>query len=387
MKRIISFLILFLSLFIPFITFSNSATKPESPTQQPATDEMISAMLMFGFRGYMPDQKFLNIVKEGKIGNFLLFDKDVSSGKERNIKSPEQVKELCTLLSDNMKNPGFIGIDQEGGQVRRLKPQKGFFDLPSAQKLGQGNAGITYETADTLGKELNNLGINLDLAPVVDVDSNPYNPVIGKLGRAFNTDPGQVVQHALAFGRGLAKNGVVPVLKHFPGQGCASKDSHAEPVDISQCWNPEVDLLPYAEIIQAGWPGMIMIGHLDLKELDKDLPASLSKNIVTGLLRQGLHWDGVVITDDLQMGAVASQRSIKEIIELAVNAGVDILMFGNNLEWNEKLPGQVQEAFKALVDEGKITRERLLLSWNRISALHAAYKPDTTTKNASEETK
>lgn len=345
---------------------------------KPAEELEPGRLLMFGFRGLTPDESFLNFIREGKAGNFILFDKDIASGGERNIGSPDQVRKLTAILREAAKGECFIGVDQEGGQVRRLKPQKGFMDLPSAQRMGQGNPRATFETADQLGAELRDLGIDLDLAPVLDVDSNPFNPAIGKLGRAFNTDPALAAEHALAFGRGLAKNGVIPVLKHFPGQGCAEKDSHLEPVDIGVCWNPDVDLKPYADVFQAGWPGMVMVGHLRLPELDPLLPATLSKNITTGLLRKGLNWDGVVISDDLEMKAVSEGRTIKEVIALALEAGVDILLFGNNLAFSEDLPQTVWNSLNELIDEGRIKPERIRESINRINALRAAYAREET---------
>ncbi|MBD5608277.1 MAG: glycoside hydrolase family 3 protein [Desulfovibrio sp.] len=358
------------------------ASRPTSSQETPAEDLELGYLLMFGFRGTTPDERFLNFVRNGGAKNFILFDKDIATNGERNIVSPEQVRKLTATLREAVNGDCFIGADQEGGQVRRFKPQKGFMDLPSAQRMGQGNAHETFETADQLGRELKGLGVNLDLAPVLDVDSNPYNPIIGKLGRAFNTDPEKVAEHALAFGRGLAKNGVAPVVKHFPGQGCAEKDTHLEPASISACWSADTDLKPYADIFAAGWPGMVMVGHLSLAELDPLLPATLSKNIVSGLLRKGLGWEGVVISDDLEMKAVTEGRSIKEVMALALEAGIDILLFGNNLSFDENLPENALNSLKELIAEGRISEERIRESTRRIKALHAAYR--STPENKSE---
>ena len=336
---------------------------------------MLGAMLMCGFRGaeLSPDDPFLAAVKTGRVGNVILFDRDVTSGGERNIRSPEQVRRLTETLRAAAPGPMFIAVDQEGGQVRRLKPQKGFFDLPAAQRLGQGSIPETRETAERLGEELASLGINVDMAPVADVDSNPHNPVIGRLGRAFSSDPAIVATHALAFGQGLAARGVAPVLKHFPGQGCAKEDSHLSLTDITQCWDGATDLLPYAEIFRAGWPSMVMPGHLFHARLDPQLPATLSPMVVTGLLRQGLGWQGVVISDDMQMKAISGRYGLRESILLAVRAGVDILLYGNNLEWEEGLPEKVFETLRGLVEDGSIAKERVRKSWERIAALHARY--------------
>lgn len=348
---------------------------PPAPEVYPPTDQMLAAMLMFGFRGERVNAQdgIGAFISKGRPCNVILFDKDVTENSSRNISSPEQVKALTTALRQLAKEPVFIAVDQEGGQVRRLKPQKGFMDLPSAQKLGQGNTHETLETASALGKELAGLGINVDLAPVADVDVNPFNPAIGKLGRAFNTDPALVSAHALAFGQGLAKNGVIPVLKHFPGQGCAEKDTHLAPADVSQCWNANTDLLPYAEIFQAGWPGMVMIGHIHLREMDPVLPATLSPNIVIGLLREGMNWHGVVISDDLQMKAVTDGHTLKETLALALKADIDILLYGNNLEWDEELPEKVWQALHELISEGELSEERIRQSWKRIDNLKKAY--------------
>lgn len=365
-------------LLLSTVFLSSSSMAQESPAAEPALDRMLGSMLMVGFRGSIlaPDDKFLKLVADGRIGNVILFDRDVSTGGKRNIISPEQLRTLLRTLSDKAPGKMLVAVDQEGGQVRRLKPQNGFIDVPAAQRMGQENASATFEQAERLGLELKSLGINMDLAPVADVDSNPFNPVIGRLGRAFSSDPQKVAEHALAFGRGLAKSGVIPTLKHFPGQGCANTDTHLGLSDITQCFKPDIDLLPYAEIFRAGWPGIVMMGHVKNTVIDSNYPATLSMTMVTDLLRNGLGWQGVVMTDDLQMKAVSGQYDLKTSILLAIEAGNDILLFGNNLEWDENLPDKIWNALQSLIDEGKIGSERIRQSWLRINALHEAYKGD-----------
>lgn len=379
-------LIVSLSFIVSFLVmpcvFAADAPQPTAPAQHESTqatgpdlDHMLGAMLMFGFRGdSLPgDSPFLQMIREGKIGNVILFDKDVATGSQRNIVSPNQLARLCASIKATAPAPIFIAVDQEGGQVRRLKAQKGFFDLPSAQSMGQGNPNTTFELAAQAAQEMSRLGINLDLAPCVDVDSNPFNPAIGRLGRAFSSDAQIVARHALAFGLALAKNGVVPVLKHFPGQGCAKEDPHTGSADVSQCWQPEIDLLPYAEIFRQGWPGAVMTAHIVQSKLDNELAATFSKKIITGLLREGLGWEGVVISDDLQMKGATQGKELQELIFLAIDAGIDILLFGNNLEYDPDLPVKVWQQLRSLVDEGKVSQERIRESWQRISALHAAF--------------
>lgn len=363
-------------LFQGVFSFLHAHAQEEADNQ--TQDEMLASMLMFGFRGIeiFNGTVFSDPSLNRLPFNFIIFDRDVTSNTDRNIQSPGQLKKLTGQLQSLSGKGVFIAVDQEGGQVRRLKPQKGFRELESAQRMGQENVHATIEKSSRLGEELNQLGINVDLAPVADVDSNPFNPLIGKLGRAFNSDPALAAAHALAFGQGLAKNRVIPVLKHFPGQGCAENDNHVDPVDITQCWNADVDLLPFAEIFRAGWPGMVMMGHLSLKSLDDKLPATLSANIVTGLLRHGMNWQGVIITDDMQMKGVQGDRTLKDNLRLAIEAGNDILLFGNNLEWDENLPRKVWDSLQELKREGSLTEERIRQSWERINALKKAYGID-----------
>lgn len=331
---------------------------------------------MLGFRGteLAPNDPFLAAVRAGKVGHVLLFERDLpSGGGERNIRSPEQLRRLTVALRAAAPGPIFIAVDQEGGHVRRLKPQQGFMDLPSARSMGRGSPAATRVLAARMGAELARLGVSVDLAPVADVDSNPDNPAIGKLGRSFSPDPKLVSQHALAFGQGLAQAGVIPVLKHFPGQGGAQRDSHLGIADISRCWDGGRDLLPYAEAFRQGWPGMVMVGHLFHVGLDPEHPATLSKMVVTGMLRQGLGWRGVVISDDMQMKSITEHYSLEQAILLAVQAGVDILVFGNNLQWDPNLFEKAHAMLRRLVDSGRISLERIQASWERIHALHAAY--------------
>ncbi|MDO5483821.1 MAG: glycoside hydrolase family 3 N-terminal domain-containing protein, partial [Desulfovibrionaceae bacterium] len=349
------------------------AAEKDDPSGQaaspPSLERMVGAMLMLGFRGMelTPDDPFLAEVRSGRVGHVILFDRDMQTGGERNIRSPEQVRRLTATLREAAPGPIFIAVDQEGGQVRRLKPEKGFMDLPSAQRMGQENLTSTTNIAAELGRELAGLGINVDMAPVADVNVNPFSPAIGQLGRSFNTDPRQVARHVLAFGRELARAGVAPVLKHFPGHGSAKADSHLGLTDISRTWDGGNELLPYAEAFAAGWSGMVMTGHLFHAGLDAQHPATLSKMVVTGLLRQGLGWQGVVISDDMQMQAISDSYGLEESIYLAVEAGVDILLFGNNLTWDADLPRKAHATLLRLVESGRISPERIRRSWERIS--------------------
>lgn len=350
---------------------------PSVEAAEPGLERMLGAMLMLGFRGteLAQDDPFLQALRAGKIGHVILFDRDLTSKSIRNIQSPEQVRRLTGSLRAAAPGPLLIAVDQEGGQVRRLKPEQGFMDVPSAQRMGQENVHATRKLAEALGRELASLGINANLAPVADVNVDPRSPAIGQLGRSFNTNPQQVARHVISFGKGLAENGVIPTLKHFPGHGSARADSHLGLADISRSWDGGSELLPYAEAFAAHWPGMVMPGHLYHAGLDAQHPATLSRMVVTGLLRQGLGWQGVVISDDLQMKAISEHYGLEEAVALAVEAGVDILLFGNNLEWDANLPQKAHAALHRLVDSGRISAARIRQSWERISALLRGFPP------------
>ena len=338
----------------------------------PSLDIMIGSMLMLGFRGadLPPGDPFLAQVRAGHVGHVILFDRDVTTGGERNITSPQQLRQLTATLRAASPGPLLIAVDQEGGRVRRLKTQKGFADLPSAQSMGAGQPDKTRAIARQLGKELAGLGISVNLAPVADVNSNPANPAIGALERSFSPNPALVAAHALAFGQGLAQQGVIPALKHFPGQGGAQKDSHLGLTDITRCWNAKADLAPYAQAFAQGWPGMVMLGHLFHTGLDANYPATLSHAVVADLLRGRMGWRGVIISDDMQMKAITDHYGLEQAVLLAVNAGVDILLFGNNLYWDENLPQKAFATLKGLVESGRISQQRIVESWQRICNLY-----------------
>lgn len=348
------------------------ATGQNSARNTPSLDMMIGSMLMLGFRGaeLPPGDAFLAQVRTGHVGHVILFDRDVTTGGERNIASPRQLRQLTATLRAAAPGPLLIAVDQEGGRVRRLKTQKGFADLPSAQSMGAGQPEKTRAMARQLGKELAALGISVDLAPVADVNSNPANPAIGALERSFSPNPALVAAHALAFGQGLVQQGVIPALKHFPGQGGAQKDSHLGLTDITRSWNAKADLAPYAQAFAQGWPGMVMLGHLFHTGLDANYPATLSRTIVADLLRGRMGWQGVIISDDMQMKAITDHYGLEQAVLLAVNAGVDILLFGNNLYWDENLPSKAFATLKGLVESGQISQQRIMESWLRISTLY-----------------
>lgn len=336
---------------------------------------MAGEMIMTGFRGQALEHDNappLRALREGKIGGVILFAKDIQTGKTRNISSPEQLKALTARLAEAGSAgpcaPVWIAVDQEGGRVRRLSAHNGFRDWPSALNMGRRSPQHTWETALDMGLMLADMGINLNFAPSLDLHW-PDSPAIGRQERAFSSEPAGVARHGAAFARGMRNARIVCCYKHFPGHGSARGDTHEGYADISETWS-ERELEPYRDLLDRNLPAMVMVAHVTLRRLD-DRPASLSPAVVTGLLREKLGFRGVIVTDDLDMEAVASQYPLKERIRLAVNAGADILLFGNNLHYDEELPFLVHAALMELIDEGDIPPERIRASYERIRELKA----------------
>ncbi|WP_300806683.1 glycoside hydrolase family 3 N-terminal domain-containing protein [uncultured Desulfovibrio sp.] len=366
---LIAFILAFLLALLPHL--ARGAT-PGEPVLSP--ERMVGSMLMLGFRGIQEadDPVFWKALRAGRVGHVLLFDKDTASGGLRNIRSPQQLRGLTAALRQAAPLTPFIAVDDEGGNVRRCKPAYGFSALPSASLMGRERPERTWGRAEQLGRELRSVGVNVNLAPVADVNTNPGNPVIARLGRSFSPSPQTVSLHAWAFGQGLAAEGVIPVLKHFPGHGSSRFDTHRGTADITETWQA-AELQPFRDCFGAGWPGMVMVGHVSHRGMDARLPASLSPAVIEDLLRGQMGWQGVVISDDLMMDAVARRFTLKQIVLLAVAAGNDILVFGNNTaQPDPDLPEKVHAAFMELVRDGSIPLWRIQQSWERIEALRQA---------------
>jgi len=341
------------------------------PTYATDLDTMVGQMIMAGFRGYevTVDSSIMRDIRDRHLGGVVLFDYDVELGKaERNIKSPDQVKKLTDTLAEAATIPLFISVDQEGGKVQRLKSKYGFTETPSAQELGESSNIEVYEAGAKTGKTLRQTGFNLDFAPVADVNVNPDSPAIGKIGRSFSADPKRVTKCDKLFLQGLGRHGVIGCLKHFPGHGSAGADSHLGLTDVTKTWSEE-ELIPYRKLIADGSAKMIMTAHIFNANLDPDYPATLSHKVITGLLRDELGFDGVVITDDMNMRAITDHYGQTEAIRLAIEAGADILLFGNNLRYDPEIVTKAHAAIKKMVEDGTISQERIAQSYARIIRL------------------
>ncbi|MDD4648592.1 MAG: glycoside hydrolase family 3 protein [Desulfoplanes sp.] len=335
-------------------------------------DTMIGQMLMVGFRGTAVNatSPIVQDIRDRHLGTVILFDYDVAlHHPQRNISSPEQVECLVTELKKYADIPLLVAVDQEGGHVSRLKEKYGFPASTSAADLGRHNdPSITEKAGALTGKTLARVGINWDLAPVVDVNTNPDCPVIGKLDRSFSPDPYIVITQAKAFITGLHSTGVLSCLKHFPGHGSSMTDSHMGLTDVSGTWSP-TELIPYKQMIAARTCDAIMSAHIFNTHLDPDLPATLSPQILTELLRNQLGFTGVILTDDMQMGAIHKHYDFKQAIAQAITAGADMLVFGNNLQYDPNVTRKAIAAIKELVQSGKISQSRIKASFDRIMKL------------------
>jgi len=335
-------------------------------------DEKIGQMILVGFRGLQLEagNPVIVDIRDRKIGGVVLFDYDVpAKNPVRNIASPEQVKALIAALQEAASTPLFVAVDQEGGKVSRLKEKFGFPATVSQKVLGGMNdAAVTRKYAEAEAAVLAEAGFNLNFAPVVDLDVNPENPVIGGIERSFSADPAVVVKHAVEVIAAYHRAGVLTTLKHFPGHGSSKSDSHLGFTDVTGTWS-KTELEPYAKIIEAGLCDAVMTAHVFNAGLDPKYPATLSRPTIEGLLREGLGYDGVVISDDMQMKAVSANFGLKEAIIRALNAGVDILTFANNSVFDPEIAQTAIDIIKDAVADGTIPAERLDRSYERILRL------------------
>jgi beta-N-acetylhexosaminidase len=363
----------------PSLLPSPSPTAP--PTEEPtptATPEgmslrqRIGQMLLVGFRGLTVEdaEPTRALIASGELGGVLLFSVDQPTGGLRNVESPEQLRALVSGLSAAAGTgaPLLVAIDQEGGQVARLNPTHGFPATPSAAEMGAGDPGMTQQTARSMAETLASAGVTLNLAPVVDLAINPDNPIIAAIDRSFSADPDVVISHAEAFIAGMHGIAIRCAAKHFPGQGSATGDTHQGVVDVTDVWT-EQELEPFAALSASGAADAILTAHIFNANLDADHPATLSQPTVTGILRQQLRYDGVVISDDLQMGAITAQYGYEEAVALAIEAGIDVLLIANQIVYEPDIVERTLDIVEGLVRDGRIDEARIQSSVDRILRL------------------
>lgn len=351
-------------LFTLFYLFSFSAW-----SQTDSLDIMIGQMIMTGIgddSNLKNNTSLKKEIEQGLVGGVILFEKNIAKDNSSdNLKS--LTKELHGLSEQNL----LIGIDQEGGKVNRLKQKYGFPKTVSASYLGGlDNLDTTRFYAEQTGSILNDLGINVNFAPDVDVAVYPENPVIAKLGRSFGDSEKVVTRHARQVIKGHRSHNVLTTLKHFPGHGSSHSDSHLGMADVTKYWEYR-ELTPYRRLIQEGQVDAIMSAHIVNKHLDPSgYPATLSPYIINEILRDTYNYDGVVFSDDMQMHAISSHYGFEESIVMAINAGVDILMFCNNVPGNQRRSAtDIHGVIKRAVLNGDISKQRIKESYRRVLTL------------------
>jgi beta-N-acetylhexosaminidase len=353
---------------------------PSAPASEPAPSgtgldlrERIAQMLVVGFRGRTADeaQATLRQVTDLALGGVVLFSVDQPTGGPRNVESPEQLAALVgALQAAATRAPLLVAIDQEGGRVARLGPAHGFPPPPqSAAELGRlDDPAVTRAEGRAAAEVLAAAGITLNLAPVVDLAVDPANPVIAGLGRSFGVDPEKVAAQAGAFIDGHHDVGVRCAIKHFPGHGSSTADTHLGVVDVTDTWT-DVELLPFAALIQDGPADAVLTAHVFNARLDPDHPATLSHATITGILRERLGWDGAVLSDDLQMGAIRDAYGYDEAVALAIEAGIDLLVVANQLVYEPDVAVRTVDHVEGLVRSGRISEARIDESIARIVRL------------------
>lgn len=346
------------------LVFSFGLTAVVAQTRD-SLDIKIGQMILIGFPGAKVDEKVLEEIRQGKVGSIIIFEKNIPAKN-----SYAELKKITWTYQHAAPTPLFIAIDQEGGRVNRLKEKYGFPRSVSATKLGRVKLDSVQFYAETTAATLAGLGINVNFAPVVDLSSNPTNPIIAKPERAFSAQADSVALFAREVIRQHRKLGVVSVLKHFPGHGSSKDDTHLGIADVTTTWN-EKELYPYKTLIDSGEVDAIMTAHIVNKKLDATgNPGTLSKKVIDSLLRKQFHYNGVVFSDDMQMHAITKHYGLEEAIKLSINAGVDILTFSNNISGSqERTVDKVHEIIKKFVMNGTISEERINQSYNRIMAL------------------
>jgi beta-N-acetylhexosaminidase len=318
-------------------------------------DGEVAGLFAVGFHGLAPSAEVVELIRRGAYG-VILFG--------RNVESAEQVAELVAALKRAAGRPLLVSIDQEGGRVARLRAPQGFTELPPMRAVGAtGDEGLAYEVGALLGRELRAVGVDHDYAPVVDVDTNPANPVIGD--RAFSRDPAEVARLGTALARGLQAAGVAACAKHFPGHGDTSQDSHKDlprlPHDLARL--RAVELVPFRALAAAG-VASCMTAHVVFDALDRERPATLSEPVLR-LLRTECGYDGCVISDDLEMKAVAEHYPLEVTVPAALGAGVDAFLVCHQAAVQHRAIDLAREA----VEGGVVTRERLAEARRRVAAL------------------
>lgn len=332
-------------------------------------ENKIASMVMVGFNGtkLTPDMSIYDELKNKNLGGIILYEKD-SQKQPINITDEKQLLSLCSNIR-NINHKILIAVDEEGGNVSRLNQDRGYERTNTAKEIANMKSyNKTRMWSKRISDKLSKANINFNLAPVVDLDINENSEALSKQGRMFSNDSSEVSIQASIFISEHRKKNILTSLKHFPGYGSALIDPHKDITDVTNSWN-ERELEPYKILLRSNLIDTIMTAHIINKNLDEEFPATLSKKIIGNILRKDIGYNGVVISDDLLMGAIVKKYSFENSIILAINAGVDILLFSKEYYEGKLVLDEVIKIVKNAVMRGEISKERIQESYNRITLL------------------
>jgi beta-N-acetylhexosaminidase len=347
--------------------FGHTATRCYGSSATAASEELsmmhdletqAARLFTVGFHGQAITADLTKLVARG-VGGVIFFS--------RNVGQPAEVAQLTNAIKRLATRPLVLALDQEGGQVARLR--QGFTEIPAMRVIGAGgSAALAREVGALIGREVRAVGFDLNYAPVLDIDTNPNNPVIA--ARSFGRTPELVSELGVAFAQGLECAGVAACGKHFPGHGDTSQDSHLElprlPHSLERL--ERVELKPFAAAIEAGIPSL-MTAHVIFEPLDPIYPATMSRPVLHGLLREKMGYEGLVISDDIEMRAIADHYGVEDLVVRGLNAGIDQFLCCHTAE----LAHRAIEAVIRAVENGTVSREALEAAHRRSAAFTHRY--------------
>ncbi len=329
------------------------------------SDKEIANLFILGFYGTdaKKDSQICKDLQKG-LGGVILFQKSpVSRNKAKNFATAFEAKQLINQIKVCGSKP-FVAVDQEGGLVQRVRFSGKY---PKASVVAQRGKAYAKKIYSQMAQELASLGFNLNFAPVVDLALNPKNRVIVKWGRSYGSNLADVAEYSTIFIDAMHRFNIATTLKHFPGHGSSLGDTHKGFVDVSNLWQ-RVELDPYLYLKEKS--DAVMVAHIFNKNLDPNYPASLSKKIVSKLLKEKIGFRGVVISDDLQMGAIAKHYSLKDRIKYSLNAGVDSMLFANQVHPKNRIKLSTLIALtRELLNEGAVSEASIKTANQRINTL------------------
>lgn len=326
-------------------------------------EEKIGQMLMFGFEDTQVNDETRKLMDDYHVGGVILFKKNIT-GSQQLLNLNNQIKEIN---SGHHNTPIFISVDEEGGLVSRMPPE--IINLPDSKDIGDSHRPeLAYQVGEAIGERVSSFGFNMTMAPVLDINSNPANPVIGK--RAFGDNKEIVSEMGIEEMKGIQSQNIIPVVKHFPGHGDTGVDSHVGLPVVNHGLEKlrQMELVPFQKAVNQQ-ADMMMVAHILLPEIDRKYPSSLSKNVITKILREELNFNGVVITDDMTMGAIIENYDIGEASIKAVQAGNDIVLVAHGNKNKVKVASSLINAVK----DGSISEARIDESVERILHLKEKY--------------